>query len=61
MKTGISLYPGLGRSCVDELALLEEAASMGITRVFTSLQMQKSSLWNSRKFCPSPAIITSMS
>ena len=42
MKTGISLYPGLGRSCVDELALLEEAASMGITRVFTSLHIPES-------------------
>ena len=42
MKTGISLYPGLGRSCADELALLEEAAAMGITRVFTSLHIPES-------------------
>ncbi|WP_301860823.1 MupG family TIM beta-alpha barrel fold protein [uncultured Megasphaera sp.] len=39
MKTGISLYPGLNRSIDEDLILLKQAASRGITRLFTSLQI----------------------
>lgn len=39
MKTGISLYPGLGGSKEKKIALLKEAASLGIRRLFTSLHI----------------------
>jgi hypothetical protein len=39
MQTGISIYPGLTGSAADCTALLEKAATAGITRVFTSLHI----------------------
>lgn len=39
MITGISLYPGLDRLAKENKTLLEKAASRGIRRVFTSLQI----------------------
>ncbi|MCH4157313.1 MAG: MupG family TIM beta-alpha barrel fold protein [Acidaminococcaceae bacterium] len=39
MRTGISLYCGLNRSASQNLALLQTAAALGISRVFTSLQI----------------------
>lgn len=39
MKTGISVYPGLNTPLKDSLSLIERAASSGITRLFTSLQI----------------------
>ena len=39
MRTGISLYCGLNRSASQNLTLLQTAAALGISRVFTSLQI----------------------
>lgn len=39
METGISVYPGLGQSNKDILALMEKAADLGIRRLFTSLHI----------------------
>lgn len=39
MKTGISIYPGLDRSAKENMTLLEKAAALGISRVFTSLHI----------------------
>lgn len=42
MKLGISLYPGLDNSPEENLELLRQAAELGYTRVFTSLQIPES-------------------
>ena len=39
MRTGISVYCGLTRSAAQNLELLKQAAVLGISRVFTSLQI----------------------
>ena len=39
MRTGISVYCGLSRSAAQNLKLLQTAAALGISRVFTSLQI----------------------
>lgn len=39
MKLGISLYPGLSANREGNIRLLREAASLGFSRVFTSLQI----------------------
>jgi hypothetical protein len=39
MRTGISLYCGLSRSASQNLELLQTAAALGCSRVFTSLQI----------------------
>lgn len=39
MKTGISVYPGLNTPLKESISLIELAASNGITRLFTSLQI----------------------
>jgi len=42
MQIGISLYPGLENTLEENLNLLSQAASFGITRIFTSLQIPES-------------------
>ena len=39
MKTGISLYPGLEGTAQEQLTLIEQAADLGISRVFTSFHI----------------------
>lgn len=39
LAKGISLYPGLGRPLEDCLRRLEEAAALGITRLFLSFHI----------------------
>ena len=36
MQTGISVYPGLDNTPKENLQLIESAAKLGITRIFTS-------------------------
>ena len=51
MQNGISLYPGLDNSPEENLALLETAASLGITRLFTSLQVPEADPVRLKKEC----------
>ena len=39
MQTGISIYPGLDNTPKENLQLIESAAKLGITRIFTSLHI----------------------
>ena len=39
MQTGISIYPGLDNTPKENLQLIESAARLGITRIFTSLHI----------------------
>ena len=39
MQTGISVYPGLDNTPKENLQLIESAAKLGITRIFTSLHI----------------------
>ena len=39
MKKGISIYPGLDNTPAENMALIQSAARLGITRIFTSLQI----------------------
>lgn len=39
LTKGISLYPGLGRPLEENLRRLEEAAELGITRLFLSFHI----------------------
>lgn len=39
METGISVYPGLGKKTATLTALIEKAAALGMTRLFTSLHI----------------------
>lgn len=39
MKKGISIYPGLDNTRQENLTLVQSAAKLGITRIFTSLQI----------------------
>ena len=39
-KLGVSVYCGLDKSLEEICAFLKEAASYGVTMVFTSLQLQ---------------------
>ncbi|MGM9540065.1 DUF871 domain-containing protein [Anaerovibrio sp.] len=43
MKKGISIYPGLDNTREENLALVRSAAKLGITRIFTSLQIPETS------------------
>ncbi len=43
MKKGISIYPGLDNTREENLALVRSAARLGITRIFTSLQIPETS------------------
>lgn len=42
MQNGIALYPGLDNSEAENLLLLQNAAQMGINRIFTSLHVPES-------------------
>lgn len=44
MHTGISIYCGLTRSSVQNLKLIEKAARLGITRLFTSLHIPETNV-----------------
>ncbi len=39
METGISVYPGLGGTIQEKTALIERAAALGMTRLFTSFHI----------------------
>ena len=39
MEKGISIYPGLDNTQEENLELVRSAARLGITRIFTSLQI----------------------
>ena len=43
MKKGISIYPGLDNTPEENIALIQAAARLGITRIFTSLQIPETS------------------
>ena len=43
MKKGISIYPGLDNTPEENIALIQSAARLGITRIFTSLQIPETS------------------
>lgn len=42
MQTGISVYPGLDNNRKENLHLIESAAKLGVTRIFTSLHIPES-------------------
>lgn len=42
MQTGISLYPGLENTLEENLKLINKAAALGVTRLFTSLHLPES-------------------
>ncbi|MDD4321188.1 MAG: MupG family TIM beta-alpha barrel fold protein [Acidaminococcaceae bacterium] len=49
MRNGIALYPGLDNSEAENLVLLQTAAQMGITRIFTSLHIPESNISKLKK------------
>lgn len=49
METGISVYPGLGQKTAALTALIEKAASLGMTRLFTSLHIPETDLASFRQ------------
>ena len=43
MRNGISVYAGLGYGIEENISLIEKAASLGLSRLFTSVQIPESS------------------